>query len=285
MEQDEADDIIAIEPDDGPVKKKSRTSGPDEPQPNGKAKSGGMGGSSSSYFGRKVSGSEKKPTLDAQGSKLTMIPSRATPIPRRPPSLTAPPAILESYRLPKIAPPLPSQSGSAFANYSLTVRYEPGSSQKVARPARTAAQEALHEKWQARVVGGLLPRRRSLALDEAAAAEARRLAAGGDAVGSGDGEEDGIVGDDMEEIGPGKGMEDEEAERAKAASGVGSKLAAKYAAKAADDPKAKVKGKGKKKEEVGPSGQTYTPLEKQFMVIKAENPDVLLMMEVGYKYK
>jgi DNA mismatch repair protein MSH3 len=68
-----------------------------------------------------------------------------------------------------------------------------------------------------------------------------------------------------------------------AAEGVGSKLKAKYAAKGSE--LAKGKGKGKKKEEIGPSGMTYTPLEKQFMEIKMENPDVLLMMEVGYKYK
>lgn len=60
--------------------------------------------------------------------------------------------------------------------------------------------------------------------------------------------------------------------------GVGSKLAAKFAAST-------TKAKGKKKEEVGPSGQTYTPLEKQFKEIKLANPDVLLLMEVGYKYK
>jgi len=60
----------------------------------------------------------------------------------------------------------------------------------------------------------------------------------------------------------------------KKAEGVGSSLSAKYAAK---DPKGKAKIK--KKEEVGPSGQTYTPLEKQFMQIKGENPDVLLLME------
>ncbi|KAF5365702.1 hypothetical protein D9758_003271 [Tetrapyrgos nigripes] len=44
-------------------------------------------------------------------------------------------------------------------------------------------------------------------------------------------------------------------------------------------------GKSKKAEEVGPSGQTYTPLEKQIVQLKKENPGTLLMVEVGYKYR
>jgi DNA mismatch repair protein MSH3 len=75
------------------------------------------------------------------------------------------------------------------------------------------------------------------------------------------------------------GGESEE-ERQKTADKLGESLAAKYGAK-------EVKGKGKgraparkkKVEEVGPSGQTYTPLEKQYLEHKAQNPDVLLMME------
>jgi len=47
----------------------------------------------------------------------------------------------------------------------------------------------------------------------------------------------------------------------------------------------KKKGRGKKQEELGPSGLPYTPLEKQFMEIKDANPDVLLLTEVGYKFK
>ncbi|KAJ6546536.1 DNA mismatch repair protein MSH3 [Mycena vulgaris] len=50
-------------------------------------------------------------------------------------------------------------------------------------------------------------------------------------------------------------------------------------------------GKGKKAvrttkpvEEVGPSGKKYTPLEKQVLRLKKENPSALLMVEVGYKY-
>jgi DNA mismatch repair protein MSH3 len=107
--------------------------------------------------------------------------------------------------------------------------------------------------------GGLMPRRRSLALDEAAAAEARRAA----------GIEEGGETPPIEV----EGDSDEEKNK-KQAEGIGSKLAAKFASKDTTASK-----RGKKKEEVGPSGQTYTPLEKQFMEIKAANPDVLLMME------
>lgn len=105
--------------------------------------------------------------------------------------------------------------------------------------------------------GGFFPRRRSLALDDAAAAEARKAA--------------GIEDDDVT---PEADMEmDSEDERSrKKAEGVGNKLAAKFTAKGTTR-------KGKKTEEVGPSGQTYTPLEKQFMEIKGDNPDVLLLME------
>lgn len=45
-------------------------------------------------------------------------------------------------------------------------------------------------------------------------------------------------------------------------------------------------GKGKRKgEEIGPSGQPYTPLELQVKQLKEENPGTLLLFEVGYKYR
>ncbi|KAF8212388.1 muts domain V-domain-containing protein [Mycena galopus ATCC 62051] len=51
-------------------------------------------------------------------------------------------------------------------------------------------------------------------------------------------------------------------------------------------------GKGKRKkatrkavEEKGPSGETYTPLENQVRRLKKDNPGVVLLVEVGYKYK
>lgn len=46
------------------------------------------------------------------------------------------------------------------------------------------------------------------------------------------------------------------------------------------------KSKGKAKApDVGDSGQTYTPLEKQILELKAAHPGVLLIIEVGYKLK
>ncbi|KAL1680878.1 muts domain V-domain-containing protein [Schizophyllum commune] len=46
------------------------------------------------------------------------------------------------------------------------------------------------------------------------------------------------------------------------------------------------KGKAPKKDEpVGPSGEPYTPLEKQVLELKKANPGTVLMVEVGYKYK
>ncbi|EIN07832.1 hypothetical protein PUNSTDRAFT_121053 [Punctularia strigosozonata HHB-11173 SS5] len=43
--------------------------------------------------------------------------------------------------------------------------------------------------------------------------------------------------------------------------------------------------KGKKKANIGPSGQTWTPLEEQVLKLKEDNPGTLLMVAVGYKYK
>ncbi|KAI5124483.1 hypothetical protein M0805_003010 [Coniferiporia weirii] len=40
-----------------------------------------------------------------------------------------------------------------------------------------------------------------------------------------------------------------------------------------------------KAEEVGPSGQPYTPLEKQVLKLRKKYPDAVLMVEVGYKYR
>jgi len=231
-------------------------------------------------------------------------PSRRVTIISRPP-LPAPSASLESYRLPRTAPPRPPQSGSAFENYSIDGSARPSTLYRAdgadsdalpsASQGRTAEQETRHQEWQRRLnaPGGIVPRRRSLALDEAAAAEARRQA-GSDA--DGDDENGTLVVEDM--------IVDDEEDSRKAAEGIASKLKKKYAAKGVATTGTKAKGKSKKQEEVGPSGQTYTPLEKQFMEIKAENPDVLLLMEggsyfwlsharddsaqcgaVGYKYK
>jgi DNA mismatch repair protein MSH3 len=112
-------------------------------------------------------------------------------------------------------------------------------------------QQERHEAWQKRLEGpsGLVPRRRSLNLDEAEAREARAALAAArgeeyvpeldeaemEMEGGGD-----LGGIDLNESVP--------ASRAKSAKAVGAKSA---------------KGRGKKKEEVGPSGLSYTPLEKQ----------------------
>ncbi|KAJ7632480.1 muts domain V-domain-containing protein [Roridomyces roridus] len=39
------------------------------------------------------------------------------------------------------------------------------------------------------------------------------------------------------------------------------------------------------KKELGPSGEPWTPMEKQVRQLKQENPGVVLMVEVGYKYR
>ncbi|KAJ3987104.1 DNA mismatch repair protein MSH3 [Lentinula detonsa] len=48
---------------------------------------------------------------------------------------------------------------------------------------------------------------------------------------------------------------------------------------------APVKSRAKRGEDLGPSGEPWTPLEKQVAKLKHDNPGTLLMIEVGYKYK
>lgn len=201
----------------------------------------------SSYFGAAKAGSSAGPSRKPSTSRDS---SNA-------------PAHLQSYRLPRLDPVSRSQAGSAFDAFNYPVPSQPRASQ-----ARTAAQQAKHEEWHRKVVGGtLIPRRRSLALDEAAALEARRQMGVED-----EGEE--IVTPPVDEGG------DSEEERQKTADKLGESLAAKYGAKDVKDKgKGKATARKKKVEEVGPSGQTYTPLEKQYLEHKAQNPDVLLMME------
>jgi DNA mismatch repair protein MSH3 len=279
-DEDDEDDIVPLY-DEPPPAKKARTSTGTAGSTSAaaEARKKAMAGTQSSYFGKKTTFSSNEPSQAVASSST--LPAKVV-APKSRPSTQA--VNLASYRLPRTVLPPPSQSGSAFDNYTVTL--DPASAGEGSqRQPKTAEQEARHERWQARVLGpgGIRPRRRSLALDEAAAAEARGQVAGDGEGEEGDGEGGaaggGLVVPDGEEA---KGSDDE---RQKSASGVGSKLAAKFAAKTKEDTKTKGKGKGKKKEEVGPSGQTYTPLEKQFMEIKAENQDVLLLMEVGYKYK
>ncbi|KAJ3864053.1 DNA mismatch repair protein MSH3 [Lentinula novae-zelandiae] len=49
--------------------------------------------------------------------------------------------------------------------------------------------------------------------------------------------------------------------------------------------KQKAMPRTKRPEELGPSGEPWTPLEKQVLKLKSDNPGTLLMIEVGYKYK
>nr|ODO02407.1 DNA mismatch repair protein MSH3 [Cryptococcus depauperatus CBS 7855] len=180
---------------------------------------------------------------------------------------------LQAFRLPRLPPLQASQSGSAFDTHSfgLSASYVPDSQPENEPSQRTAEQERKHEEWQARMLamGRMFKRRRSLALDEAAIAEAKKAA--------------GIDTPDDEVTPFDDGAQEDEATLQKAEET--RKKLQRYASKDAEKSTVKGKSKGKRKEEVGPSGMIYTPLEKQYMEIKDKNKDVLLMMEVGYKYK
>lgn len=175
-------------------------------------------------------------------------------------------AAIQAYKLPHVIPSQLPLSGSAFETCSLVPQasFVPDSESEASTspaPQRTTEQLNRHEEWKARVLAmsGSFRRRRSLALDEAAAAEVREAA--------------GLEGENTPF--DDSGGDDDKRESEKNAEEVGKKLK-KYVAK---EPAEKAKGKGKKKEEIGPSGLAYTPLEKQFMDIKEQNKDVLLLME------
>jgi len=216
----------------------------------------------SSYFGTAKAGpSSEKVKVESQVGSYRKASTSRDP--------SAAPTHLQAYRLPRPDPVSRNQTGSAFDTFTYASQTRPRASQ-----ARTPAQQAKHEEWHRKVVGGtLIPRRRSLALDEAAALEARRQ------LGLGDDDDDNAK-DEMLQTPAEDGGESDQ-ERQKAADKLGESLAAKYGAKAdtKGKGKAKVISRKKKVEEVGPSGQTYTPLEKQYLEHKAQNPDVLLMME------
>lgn len=110
-----------------------------------------------------------------------------------------------------------------------------------------------HAAWQKRLQGpsGLVPRRRSLNLDEAEAREARAALA----------EARGEEYQPEDENATPVDERDDPAEIELISETVkGSRAKKPGAAKA-------VKGRGKKKEEVGPSGLSYTPLEKQVCLV------------------
>ena len=257
---DSDDDVIDIT-DSPPPAKRQRTGPSPTPVPQQRpATISTPAATSSSYFGAKSQSGAQAGT-DAQRSISNGSVSKWKGHTR--------PAKLDIYRLPK------DSQDDAEAT--------PGQTRE-----RTAEQVKREEQWDKRMAGGgVIRRRRSLALDDAAAAELRRITGGGD--GDGDGDTGPSPGESPDPDTPlGATLDnpldvDMEAgsERQRAAEGVGGKLAAKFTAKGAP-----AKGRKKKEPEpVGPSGQTYTPLEKQFMEIKAKHSDVLLMMEVGYKFK
>lgn len=124
---------------------------------------------------------------------------------------------------------------------------------------RTAEEEHRHEQWQNAVLGRSFFRRRSLQLDDAAAIALREQ------LGEVEGEQTPASGSAT----PATPAPEEDAQPESSAAAA---LRAKFAAPPA-------KGRGKKKEDVGPSGLTYTPLEKQYMAIKERSPGVLLMLE------
>ncbi|KDQ20147.1 hypothetical protein BOTBODRAFT_27560 [Botryobasidium botryosum FD-172 SS1] len=83
-----------------------------------------------------------------------------------------------------------------------------------------------------------------------------------------------------------EGDQDQEDDADDTASAGVAKLRGKFKLGAA--PRAGTKaGKGKERasDAVGPSGQKYTPLEKQIVQLKRDHPGVLLLVEVGYKYR
>jgi hypothetical protein len=139
------------------------------------------------------------------------------------------------------------------------------SSKAAPRPPPSPASIKRHQAFRSRLLGRSFGRRKSLTLDEAEAAEPTK----------------GRDGNDDEEEHEEQEKEIEEAGSSNKMKGVKEKLTRGGGSKG----KALAKGKGKEKESVGPSGQTWTPLEKQVLQLKEENPGVLLIFEVGCTFK
>lgn len=148
-------------------------------------------------------------------------------------------------------------SGVAFDDYHVSATQakkgngNPESDGTTLHAPPSQLQQQRHEAWQKRLQGpsGLVPRRRSLNLDEAEAREARAaLAAARGEEYVPDLEEGDMEMDGGGDLGGVDSIESLPASRTKSAKATGAKSA---------------KSRGKKKEEVGPSGLSYTPLEKQ----------------------
>lgn len=159
--------------------------------------------------------------------------------PSNPPSHAEPSKPKSSSYFKRPARP-PSTQPASFEQYRL-----PPTGNGAERAPRSEEAQARHDAFVRVVAGAGFKRRRSLLLDEAAAAETPPPA----------GEDSDPSADATPEVEDGAAA-----------------LRAKYTAPSK-------RGRKKKEEEVGPSGMTYTPLEKQFMEIKAKWPDVLLMTE------
>lgn len=195
-----------------------------------------------------------------------------------------------------------SNSGKAFENFAIAIGNtqqpksrdpnvdDPASeSDSISQPqTQTEAQKRRHDAWKSRMADprGLIPRRRSLTLDEAAGRTVRALANGGDGsemMGEGDRLADSEGPDHDTTVIRGQDMLDVDAESETTEPLT---MADRKKRGAVEGPTAAGKGrKSKPKEDVGPSGLPYTPLEKQYLEIKKANPDVLILMEVGYKFR
>lgn len=176
----------------------------------------------------------------------------------------------------KLASSLPS--GVAFDDYHVSATQatagaelsekedKDGAAEDIAsHAAASQLQKKRHDAWQKRLQdpSGLIPRRRSLNLDEAEAREARA------ALAAARGEEyvpDADEGDLDLDGGGDLGGIDSPAESISASR-------TKHTKAAATKP---TKGKGKKKEEVGPSGLPYTPLEKQVCPLARRRGNLLM---------
>jgi DNA mismatch repair protein MSH3 len=123
---------------------------------------------------------------------------------------------------------------------------------------RTDEEEEWHARW-VHAVGAV----RESRLD----VEEREGSGDGE---EGEGDEEGDERDGDEDAGDAQDFEE-------ASRGAAATLRQRYAAPPPTVPAKR--GRKKKEEEIGPSGLSYTPLEQQFRALKAQWPDVLLLME------
>lgn len=178
---------------------------------------------------------------------------------------------LKKYKLgEQVVPHKSASSGAAFEDYQVSpatahssvndvnamegksLEDPAASGEPSEENAATEARKRRHAEWQRRLQGptGLVPRRRSLNLDEAEAREVRTALA--EARGE-------VYVSDVEDSAD---LEDAAGDNDGIAMAAGSSRGGKAKSTKAAVGKT-TKGSGKKKEEVGPSGLVYSPLEKQ----------------------